>query len=133
MRQMLWEQAQERRKQDKRSFNKGLYYLKKQGIVSFDDKYIFFDKKLSTTTKSFLKLKYTRPSGKERILVCFDIPQEKKKIRDWLRNQLKDWNFTMVQKSIWIGDGPLPKEFIEHLKLLNINKEQIKTFKVQKK
>jgi CRISPR-associated endonuclease Cas2 len=132
MRTILWEQAQRRKKQTKQSFNHGLYYLRRRGVITIDENHIAFNKKLSATTKSSFKLKYTRPLGKERILVCFDIPHEKKKIRDWLRNQLKDWDFTMVQKSIWIGDGPLPKEFKDHIKLLKIE-QQIKVFKVQKK
>ena len=37
----------------------------------------------------------------------------------------------MIQKSVWLGDGPLPKEFTERLRLLGVEKD-VKVFTVQK-
>ena len=56
------------------------------------------------------------PNKAEKILISFDIPETKKKIRDWLRNQIKYWDFEMIHKSLWLGYGPLPKEFNDRLK-----------------
>lgn len=39
--------------------------------------------------------------GKWR-LVIFDIPEDKRGIRDLLRRKLKDWGFRSFQKSVWV-------------------------------
>ncbi len=53
--------------------------------------------------------------GKPRkLIIIFDIPEKKKRYREWLRNELVGFGFNLVQKSVWIGPG-LPKEFIEYL------------------
>lgn len=64
-------------------------------------------------------------------IVSFDIPMNEATKRNWLRGQLKFFGYTMLQQSLWLGPGPLPKEFIERLKKLNI-KEKIKVFTIQK-
>jgi len=63
-------------------------------------------------------------------MVLFDIPERKRKIRNWLRLQLKLWDFEMLQQSVWLGKGPLPKEFNMRLRFLDIS-ECVKTFKIQ--
>ena len=58
---------------------------------------------------------------KERcIIIAFDIPETQKKSRDWLRLELYNLGFEMLQRSLWFGPTPLPKEFINSLKALNI-------------
>jgi CRISPR/Cas system-associated endoribonuclease Cas2 len=64
--------------------------------------------------------------------VLFDIPEKRRKIRNWLRDQLKEWDFELVQKSVWIGKGPLPKEFNERLGFFGV-KEGIKVYPIHKK
>ncbi len=59
-------------------------------------------------------------NNKESLLVCFDIPETRKKNRDWLREQLKLFNYRMVQRSIWRGPGPLPPGFYAFLKDVGI-------------
>ena len=64
-------------------------------------------------------------------MVMFDIPEEKRKIRDWLRKQLKLWGFIMIQQSVWFGKGKLTDNFKNHLELLGI-KKNIKIFSAVK-
>ena len=64
-------------------------------------------------------------------MIIFDIPENQRKVRTWIRNQIKDWDFEMIQKSVWIGYGPLPKEFTERLKNLGVN-DGVKIFNLQK-
>ncbi len=64
-------------------------------------------------------------------IVSFDIPGPERKVRDWLRNQLKKFNYKMLQQSLWIGPGPLPTKFLERLEILKIRK-CIKIFKIKK-
>ncbi|MFZ2038502.1 MAG: hypothetical protein WAV11_00995 [Minisyncoccia bacterium] len=65
-------------------------------------------------------------------IVAFDIPENSRKIRAWIRNQLKIFDYTMLQQSLWFGPGPLPKEFFDRLKYLNI-RENVKIFNVRPK
>jgi hypothetical protein len=47
-------------------------------------------------------------------IVMFDIPSNKRSERDWLRYQLKGFNYSLIQKGVWVGPSPLPKEFIRY-------------------
>ena len=70
-------------------------------------------------------------SSDKNLLVMFDIPTERKAEREWLRWHLKKFEYIMVQKSVWVGPSPLPKEFKEYLKKIKLDK-CIKTFKLAK-
>lgn len=67
----------------------------------------------------------------KNLLLMYDIPHAKKKERDWFRRQLKNFDFVMVQKSVWVGPSPLPAEFSAYLKRIGLQKE-FKTFKLAK-
>lgn len=45
-------------------------------------------------------------------LVIFDIPERERRKRDTIRAELIACNFTRLQKSVWMGDNPLPEDFI---------------------
>lgn len=53
--------------------------------------------------------------GKMR-LVVFDVPEEERKKRDWLRKRLLSCEYEPLQKSVWVGTRPLPAELMEELK-----------------
>lgn len=59
------------------------------------------------------------PDGKKR-LVCFDIPERDRAKRQWLRGELMACGYRQLQKSVWIGETPLPQEFIEALDALEL-------------
>ena len=63
-------------------------------------------------------------------IVSFDVPQTHKKERDWLRSQLKLFDYRMLQQSLWTGPGPLPKEFTDRLHRLSI-KNCVRIFKIK--
>lgn len=61
-------------------------------------------------------------SRPKTMIVTFDIPETRKRERAWLRIELANLGFAMLQKSVWLGPSPLPKKFIEsldHMKLLS--------------
>src|SRR3989344_2971341 len=70
-------------------------------------------------------------SGKilRNLLLVYDIPEERKKERDWFRRQLMNLGFVMIQRSVWVGPSPLSKEFLDYLKKIGLQKE-FKTFKL---
>ena len=59
---------------------------------------------------------FTPNIRKETIIVSFDIPEREKGKRRWLRAALRSLEFTLLQKSVWIGTGGVPKEFIAALR-----------------
>ena len=65
------------------------------------------------------------------IVVAFDIPEGSRKVRNWLRNQLKIFGYKMMQQSLWIGPGPLPASFLKRLEDLNIRKN-VKVFNIKR-
>ena len=75
---------------------------------------------------------FTKSSPKNTI-ISFDIPESSRLKRNWLRNQLKIFNYEMIHQSLWFGPGPLPVRFYKKLEKLDIRKN-IKVFsKVKKK
>lgn len=67
----------------------------------------------------------------KNLLLMYDIPHAQKKERDWFRRQLKNFNFIMIQKSVWVGPSPLSEDFSDYLKRIGLQKE-FKTFKLAK-
>ena len=100
---------------------------------------------LNITSKGLAKLKvlkrqkkflfpapiYEKEKGDQVIIVIFDIPESEKSKRNWLRSVLKNLNFEMVQKSVWIGKTKIPKLFLEDLGTLKII-EFVEIFEVSK-
>jgi|SRR3989344_1931688 len=109
--------------------------LKKKGLVkntngkwsiSEEGKDFLISKKRNI--KSFFPLGNRSNKSENKLLVIFDIPEKKKRHRDWLRHELISLDFSLIQKSVWLGP-PLPKEFIQYLDEIRIL-QYIKFFKV---
>ncbi len=60
-----------------------------------------------------------RPDGIRR-LVIFDIPERERGKRDIIRSELVGLGYSQLQKSVWIGQIPLPRDFMELLDALNL-------------
>ncbi|MES2930697.1 MAG: CRISPR-associated endonuclease Cas2 [Patescibacteria group bacterium] len=80
------------------------------------------------TLLSFLESPFIKSSPRN-ILIAFDIPEKRKHVRHWLRNQLKIYGYTMIQKSLWQGPGPIPDNFRKRIKMLSLSKN-IKIFRL---
>jgi DNA-binding transcriptional regulator PaaX len=72
-----------------------------------------------------------RKDNPKNLLIIFDIIENRKAERDWLRFQLKKFGYLMIQRSVWVGPSPLPKEFVDYLQSIKL-KASIKTFKLAK-
>jgi DNA-binding transcriptional regulator PaaX len=107
---------------------KGFVEKELQGIVlsKYGKEYV---KRKIDSLKQFSKIENI--SKDKNLLLMFDIPTERKAEREWLRWHLKKFDYIMVQKSVWVGPFPLPKEFKEYLEKIKLNK-CIKTFKLAK-
>lgn len=73
-----------------------------------------------------------KDSKVKNTILAFDIPEKNRRKRRWLREQLKIFGYELLQKSLWLGPGPLPNEFLERLEKLRIRKN-VKIFTVSKR
>lgn len=73
---------------------------------------------------------FKRTSPKN-LIVMYDIFGDMRKERDWLRYHLKKFDYVMIQKSVWVGPSPLPKDFLKYVKKIGI-RDQLRTLKLAK-
>ncbi|MFA5083892.1 MAG: CRISPR-associated endonuclease Cas2 [Candidatus Paceibacterota bacterium] len=120
------------RQKEKQSFYNLLYQLKKQGFIM---------KRNDKNKKSFWRLtdrglrhlkNVKRKKGlfslkaKDGIkndylkVIIFDVPENKRKERAWLRHTLVNFCFSMLQKSVWVGEAQLPEDFFNSIKELHL-------------
>jgi CRISPR/Cas system-associated endoribonuclease Cas2 len=63
---------------------------------------------------------YYKEKGGRFVIIIFDIPENERRKRAWLRSILAYLGLEMIQKSVWIGKVKIPKDFIADLTKLNI-------------
>lgn len=91
---------------DKKVKNDEIYYsLTRQGRIKF----LLF--KARTQRKE---------RGKQATIIIFDIPEEKRTFRNFLRRLLTQMKFTMIQRSVFITPYILPKEFFALLREMDL-------------
>lgn len=100
----------------------GIYFITQKGEK-------FLHQKSKVAFKKFEANK-TDKDPKD-LLLLYDVPEDKKAHRDWLRRELLNFNYIMIQRSVWVGPSPLPQEFTKYLKSIGL-KDSIKTFKLEK-
>ena len=111
-----------------------LSYIRKAGFVENIDTDLqvtrkgqeYIKKKIDSLRQFYFNFDKNAPKN---LIVMFDIPETKKAEREWLRLHLKKFNYSMIQKSVWVGPSPLPKEFLDYIKAIKI-KDGFKTFKL---
>lgn len=118
----------------KSSIRSAIYRLKKEECIGEDKGHIV----ALSRSKDYIKRKqesltnfisnFSKGLPKD-LLLMFDIPEAKKAEREWLRFHLKKFDYKMIQRSVWVGPSPLPKEFTDYLDKIEL-KECIKTFKL---
>lgn len=106
----------------KSSFAQTLNRLRKQGLV---ESYPVNDEtliKLTQVGRDFLSLEVGKNEawdGKWRV-VTFDIPEQKRIIRNLFRRNLKKWGFKQLQKSVWISKRNIYDKLVAYVKELDI-------------
>lgn len=131
-RRLLYKFAKERFEVEKSVCRQNIYRLKKNGFLEQkEDTFCLSEKGIEHYSNKYRRIKEGIKKD-NKIIFIFDIPEEKKKTREWIRNQIKFWDFKMIQKSVWVGYGPFPKDFSNRLKLLEVDK-CVKIFNVESK
>ena len=120
----------------KNSFDITLSRLKKKGFIEIRSEKWFLTKAGKEYFENQRKLgtKFSSPfvlNAPKNLLLMFDIPESRRAERNWLRWHLKEFQYFMIQQSVWVGPSPLPKKFGAHLKEMGLY-VCIKTFKLAK-
>ena len=76
--------------------------------------------------------KYEKKDGSDLVIVSFDVPEKERQKRRWLRFNLLSFGFSQLQKSVWLGTGGIPEEFIEDLYFYGM-KSYVHIFSVNKR
>ncbi|MEA1936743.1 MAG: hypothetical protein U9N04_01365 [Patescibacteria group bacterium] len=118
---------QHERRKTKQKFSQLIYYLKKRNYIKIknlkQNKGIILTKK---GAEKILKTKFKINKKKKRAdkkwqMIIFDIPEEKRWLRDLLRDNLRILNYKMLQRSIWICPYDIQKETEFILKKHSLN------------
>lgn len=129
---ILYEFAKKRFEMKKSVYRQNIYRLKNKGYLIQDKNNLSLSLKgISYYNNPYRHIK-DKIEKKNKIIFIFDIPENKRKVREWIRNQIKFWDFEMIQKSVWVGYGPFPKDFSNRLKILEVDK-CVRIFNVQSK
>jgi len=115
-------------------------YLKYKGVtvnsfgipVLFSEDNKIPDKNSKRVYSRYRCFEHNFPLGASKdLVVIYDIPDSKRKERDWFRRHLQKFDYTMIQKSVWVGPSPLPKDFLNYVKSIGLL-NKIKTLKLAK-
>lgn len=94
----------------------GLVIKKKEGYMTITEKGLSMLKDSFSIPSYARRYKISKATPRIITMVIFDIPETENEKRDWLRFQLKSLEFRKVQGSVWLGQHPLPEDFLYDLK-----------------
>jgi len=124
------------KKADRQQFFKFVRYLKAKGYIKVkslepNEAIILTRKGMEKVLKTalLLKEKKKRKDGKW-LMVIFDIPEKKRSLRDFFRENLQILGFKYLQKSIWV----CPYDVLEEIQGLIIKydlEKYVKTFLIE--
>ena len=112
-------------KQKQQNFYSIIYQLQREGFIkkTKDRRPIItvlgrekYKKILNRLPKRYHK---PQPDAGLKVII-FDVPEKEKYKREWLRSQLQDMGFKMIQKSVWMGKKKFPEEFMEDIRDLRL-------------
>jgi predicted transcriptional regulator len=123
----------EKQKSEKRRFKKMISALKQDDLII--ERRVGNKRFVSLTPKGQKRLSllaqrnanrletiYEKQPTDKWIIVSFDIPEQHKRKRVWLRNVLKNLSFEMKHKSVWVGHNKIPKGLINDLHKMELIK-----------
>ena len=110
--------------------------LKREGLVAISGssrkhRWSLTVKGLARVAKFKNQEPYRKEPSKEVLVVSYDIPENQRRERAWLRSVLSFLEFECVQKSVWIGKVALPEEFISDIEKREIS-EFVQIFSIGK-
>jgi len=110
-----------------KSLYETLRRLKQQGMITKrGDKWTItnkgkgYIKKIREKNIFWGQTRYPKEKSDEQIIFIFDIPEKLRSSRKLVRSGLLALDFSMLQKSVWIGQVKIPKEFLRDLTDWNV-------------
>lgn len=130
---------EELQKERNQKFHNLMYRLKEDGLIAKKRSSWAITKKgkrkldkLKERKEKFMpRKKYEIETGKELNIVIFDIPEEQRRKRDWLRETLVQLEFSKLQQSVWISRNKLPEELLKNLQTFHML-EYVEIFSITK-
>ena len=121
---------------NKNSFRAVVNRLRRSGYITNEDEmWILTELGINYIKKKLSSFKQFespfKKDNKKNLLLTFDIPESNKAEREWFRWHLKKFDYILIQKSVWVGPSPLPKDFLKYLKEIKLDK-CIKTYKLSR-
>ncbi len=118
----FWDYYRELKELQENSARTILWRLQKKGLVEKKkDRYLPTIKGLNFI-KNFQEKKSEKTWDNKWRLVMFDIPENKKTERNWLRRQLFRLDYRPLQKSIFIGKYPLEETLFQQIIGLDLHR-----------
>ena len=117
---LIYEKGAKQIKRNEASLRSTLSRMKKNGLLGQENNTWHLTplgkEMLNHSTRAIISFAPKKPAKKitKTTIIIFDIPETKRKYRDWLRHELISFGFELVQKSVWFGPA-VPKEFISYL------------------
>jgi len=105
-------------------FYNALYYLKINGFIKKESvgnrKYSKWNLTKKGKEKTVIQQRREKEKNAEKEnvfkIIIFDIPEDKRRKRAMIRESLERMEFSMLQKSVWIGKNRIPEDFLFDLK-----------------
>lgn len=106
------------------TFFENLRRLEKQGIIEKKKNILTLSRVGQSLIRKIINKKKTlsRKWDSKYRLVIFDIPENKKWSRNWLREELYLFQYIQLQKSVFIGKHPLSQDIIKDIRKFGIEK-----------
>lgn len=129
--------------EERQKFYKLLYKLENDGLIkksnrgksallSITSKGREFLKKFESKKSDALSAPvYNSEKSDQVIIVIFDVPEEERRKRGWLRSALKNMGFRLIQKSVWMGKVKISREFLYDAEKLGIT-PYLEIFEIRK-
>ncbi|MBU2101691.1 CRISPR-associated endonuclease Cas2, partial [Patescibacteria group bacterium] len=110
-------------KEERHNFSSMLSYLKKDGLIDKKEGKWRITKGGRDKLGKYVKKprpNYPRTQSDNLKIIAFDIPEDKRNKRAWLRSALKNMGFKMIQQSMWAGKRNISRQFLDDLNRMEI-------------
>ncbi len=96
----------------KKKENKNIWHITKKGIEKLE-----VIKERNLYSKTTVDYSEKEKQGSESVkIITYDIPAKENPKRSWIRWALANLDFTMLQRSVWLGKRKIPEEFLIDLR-----------------
>jgi len=119
-RKSFWDYYRELKELKENSAQTILWRLRKKGLVEKKEKCYRLTFLGLNFVKKFQEKNTEKPWDDKWRIIMFDIPEKRRKDRNWLRTQLINLEYKLLQESVFIGKQPFKEDFFEELTNRNL-------------